>query len=302
MIKLVSRRRVVSVDGVEVVVEERFNVLFGVWVRISPRRAGKPIAYAGAGVESAHRCPFCYPNVLTDTPTPRSSRGNAFAFPNRYPFADRHMVAVPNAYRHATSLSDVSMGDFVDAVSLIFDSVGPRAYIGFNYLPHAGASQPHVHLQAVGAGRLATSHAIMNRRCRLFARRGVKIIDELISAEVSGGRLVAERSWGIAVASFAPRLEGEVLVALRDWDADAVGSAMYTIARALDEAYPGWGINAVAYPPTSCLPPLVSVVLRRPGPSSDVAFMELLLGEPIATIVPEEHAETLRRTLITLNL
>ena len=272
-------------------------------MRIAASRASKPVAYSahmsGAGPTD---CPFCYPNVLSATPEPRYSRGRTFIFLNKYPFGEGHMVVVPDAYRHVTSVVELSVEDFAVAISLVFDYVGSRAYIGFNSSPAAGASQPHIHLQVLRAGRPASEHAVMDRRCRAYAKRGVNLASELVRLESAGGRVVVERWWGTAFASFAPRFEGEVLAILGGWDPARVGSALYTLVRSLSEAYPGWGINAVAYPPTSCLPPIVSAVLRRPGPSSDIGFLELLLGEPVVTLVPEHHAERLRATVARLGL
>jgi len=131
----------------------RRETLTGLSCRISSERIKRGIDQACSIEYSPEGCPFCGGNLTSDTPVFADGRrilvGESVTFPNLYPFAEWHTVTV--IYREHT-VSTFSMEQVADAFTGQLESLeGHDGYpsINWNFLPSAGASLAHPHLQGL---------------------------------------------------------------------------------------------------------------------------------------------------------
>ena len=131
----------------------RRETLTGLMCRISPARMERHIDAAPVMPTSDEGCPFCPGTLETSTPTfedgSRIRRGKSVTFPNLYPFAAHHVVTVITP-EHAPDRFDRK--NLTDAISGTVEALirfPGYASINWNYLPSAGASIFHPHLQGI---------------------------------------------------------------------------------------------------------------------------------------------------------
>jgi len=131
----------------------RRDSLTGLSCRISSERIKRRIDLPPSISYHAQGCPFCPEQVLTGTPVfPNGSRilrGESVTFPNLYPFAAWHTVTVITRSHDPGELSKTQL---TDAFSAQVESLqGQDGYpsINWNFLPSAGASLAHSHLQGL---------------------------------------------------------------------------------------------------------------------------------------------------------
>ena len=165
--------------------EVRFDPLTGDTARIchfSLDRAPS-IDFSEAIEATREGCPFCPDRVLEVTPrfepnlvsAGRVSRGEAVVFPNLFPYDDHSAITVVSR-AHAMALADMPQAILADAfaASIEFlrcvdsahaDSDPPSfPLITWNFLPPAGGSQFHPHLQVI--------HTTPSRECHAPPVRG----------------------------------------------------------------------------------------------------------------------------------
>jgi UDPglucose--hexose-1-phosphate uridylyltransferase len=138
-------------DGV---IQYRLEHLTGLRCTISPARLKRRLNGRGAGFASPSAgCPFCPGALESMTPVfPDGKRihvGESVTFPNLYPYAPWHTVTVITAAHEVRSFL---FQQLVDAISGQVQSLaGHQGYpsINWNYLPSAGASIAHPHLQGL---------------------------------------------------------------------------------------------------------------------------------------------------------
>jgi UDPglucose--hexose-1-phosphate uridylyltransferase len=131
----------------------RRETLTGLSCRISSERSKRGIDRSASLEFSPDGCPFCGGNLTSDTPVFADGRrilvGESVTFPNLYPFAEWHTVTVISREH---TVSTFSMEQLVDAFTGQLESLGSHAgyaSINWNFLPSAGASLAHPHLQGL---------------------------------------------------------------------------------------------------------------------------------------------------------
>ena len=134
-------------------IEFREELLTGIRTRICPERLKRGLSTPDIPDYSSSDCPFCPEMVEQVTPVfqggLRIKSGESITFPNLFPFASYHVVTViTNAHTVSRftshQISDALVGQF-EALRDSEDYVS----INWNYLPSAGASLPHPHLQGL---------------------------------------------------------------------------------------------------------------------------------------------------------
>lgn len=151
----------------------------------------------------------------------RIVRGEAVLFPNLFPLAGFHaVVRVGNA--HYRELKDFPPSLLYDALSASLDfirrchAVNPETAfftINANYLPPAGASVVHPHLQILGSPQPGTHHRSLLDACRDYTGRyGSNYWLDLVDTEWEEGlrniAVIGESRW---LASYAPLGVHEVI-------------------------------------------------------------------------------------------
>jgi UDPglucose--hexose-1-phosphate uridylyltransferase len=129
----------------------------GLRCRISPDRLKRQIDQALLVPSTSDGCPFCPGTVLTVTPTfPDGSRiqfGESVTFPNLYPFGEGHVVTVITKDHFVEKFSRQQIVDALHGQMTALLPVGGYASINWNYLPSAGASLLHPHMQGLADSR-----------------------------------------------------------------------------------------------------------------------------------------------------
>ncbi|MGC2190820.1 MAG: hypothetical protein WA751_00605 [Candidatus Dormiibacterota bacterium] len=174
-------------------------------------------------VESSRAgCPFCPERLFQVTPLlpptiakeGRIQRGEATLFPNISPY-DRHSVVVTLTKEHFLPADQMTEGQLADGLlasiqyfrSLPRVRRGTYSVITWNYMPPAGATQVHAHLQAFSTNRPGSLLEEEVRRSRQFWRRHQHPYwQELAQAEeLSGERFVARSRHTVWLTAFVSR-------------------------------------------------------------------------------------------------
>jgi galactose-1-phosphate uridylyltransferase len=134
--------------------EERYT---GLRCRISPDRLNRHIDQELYLPMDSAKCPFCRDNIFSVTPVfsngKRIIRGESVTFPNLFPFGEGHVVTV---ITHDHFVEFFTPQQIVDALSGQVEAlrqVDGYASINWNYLPSAGASLVHPHMQGLSEAR-----------------------------------------------------------------------------------------------------------------------------------------------------
>jgi len=285
---------------------------------------------------SAVNCPFCpgavdkvTPRFLEDMlPEGRLRHGAAVLFPNLFPYDDVSAVAVISE-RHFHPLEDIPKQIIVDGITIARkflrrieaghrESADPGyGIVVWNYLPPAGASQVHPHMQVVHTTNpgntlrreLAAEKAYREKYGRTY------VADLLAMEQAEGARWIGKSgsvSWytpyvptgllGDCVGVFPGR---STLTALSDAEIADFAAGLRQVLR----YFAGlglWSFNLMFFPasmgstadehwltarivPRFYLNPVLHV--------SDVAYPQLLMGERLAMVYPEQTAASLRDSM-----
>ena len=131
----------------------RRETLTGLSCRISSERSKRGIDRSASPEFSPEGCPFCGGSLTSATPCFTDGKriivGESVTFPNLYPFAEWHTVTVISREHR---VSRFSAGQLADAFTGQAESLAGHdgyASINWNFLPSAGASLAHPHLQGL---------------------------------------------------------------------------------------------------------------------------------------------------------
>jgi UDPglucose--hexose-1-phosphate uridylyltransferase len=135
------------------VIEFRIENLTGISSRISPERLKRGIGIVTVPVYSSEDCPFCPSRIDEMTPVfPDGSKirvGESVTFPNLYPFATYHVVTVITRDHNVTAFTPGQLSNALSGQVLALKDKPGYKSINWNYLPSAGASLPHPHMQGL---------------------------------------------------------------------------------------------------------------------------------------------------------
>jgi LAO/AO transport system ATPase len=279
-------------------------------------------------------CPFCPERIEAITPRypdaliagGRMRRGEAVLFPNLFPYDDVSAIVVMS-HAHFVPMHALPPRMIADSLALARDFIGEAAksmagrecygIVTWNYMPPSGASQVHPHMQVIVTD---TPGNALKRELRAEGefqeRHGLAYPGVLVDSEKqNGSRIVLEEG---AITWWAPFCPVGML-----GDAQAVFARRHTLGDCGDaeiEAFAGtlsrlaaayarlgqWGFNLTLFPDaegersgrhwlTARLLP--RFYLHPQLHNSDVAYLQLLLGEKFGMVFPEEHAAALRGLL-----
>jgi UDPglucose--hexose-1-phosphate uridylyltransferase len=292
----------------------REEILTGLTCRISSERIKRGIDQACSIESSPEGCPFCSENLLSETPVFPDGRrilvGESVTFPNLFPFAEWHTVTVISRDHRVSSFSTEQL---IDAFTGQLESLrGHDGYasINWNFLPSAGASLAHPHLQGLvdslpsplAARYLAGSEEYRREHGRMYG-------DDLRKAERESGRVLidGEILWfanpvplgekeirGILPISHLTELEPfleDLACGLLDVIAfyGELGTHAFNFSLFLDKEGCDHGFSAFCS------------IIARINPNqysmSDSSFMERLHLEPVILTMPEELARMYREKM-----
>jgi UDPglucose--hexose-1-phosphate uridylyltransferase len=297
-----SVREVVTSRGTLQYREEHFT---GLRCRISPDRLKRQIDQTLYLPPNADSCPFCRDAVFSVTPTfPNGSRlirGESVTFPNLFPFGEGHVVTVITCEHNVTVFSRQQIVDALHSqVEALRFSKG-YASINWNFLPSAGASLVHPHMQGLSDSRPSRIVDCYITASEQYRREtGRNYWDAVAEEEKSSDRYLFgdEMPW---FAHAVPVGEREVRGLLPISTIDEMESYIDLTAQGILEIislYRKLGTYAFNMSlffdnkgndngfRTFCS--MISRINPNPSSTSDSAFMERLHLEPVILTLPED--------------
>lgn len=297
-----SVREVVTSRGM---LQYRTEHLTGLRCRISPDRLKRQIDQSIYLPSNADGCPFCRDAVMTVTPTfPDGNRvilGESVTFPNLFPFGEGHIVTVLTR-EHA--VVNFSRQQIVDALLSQIEALGRAdgyASINWNFLPSAGASLVHPHMQGLSdshPSRIVDAYFAASEQYRKKQGRNywdvVREQERVSDRYLFGDEIlwsahavpVGEREVrGILPITTLDEMENytdlmargilEIISLYRE-----LGTFAFNMSIFFDKCGNDHGFRAFCS--------MISRINPNPSSTSDSAFMERLHLEPVIMTLPED--------------
>jgi len=297
-----SVREVVTSRGT---LQYREEHLTGIRCRISPDRLKRKIDQTVYIPSNAEGCPFCRDAVFSVTPTfpngNRIIRGESVTFPNLFPFGEGHVVTVITR-EHAVAA--FSRQQIVDALLSQIDALRQAdgyASINWNFLPSAGASLVHPHMQGLSdscPSRIVDVYITASEQYR--REQGRNYWEAVMEEEKSSDRYLFgdEMLWsahavpvgerevrGILPISTLDEMENYVDLAARGILEiislyRKLGTYAFNMSLFFDKGGCDHGFRAFCS--------MISRINPNPSSTGDSAFMERLHLEPVILTLPED--------------
>jgi UDPglucose--hexose-1-phosphate uridylyltransferase len=303
---------VTEIPGKTHSLELREEILTGQRCKISPERLNRRLDAVFSPPAPPENCPFCPDLIGSVTPTfsdgKRICIGESVTFPNLFPFAAWHTVTVVTRdhYREAFSKSEIRDALLGQIASL--ERASGYKSINWNYLPSAGASIAHPHLQGMADYRPpALAEKYMAAGGAYALRTGRSYWDDLRDHEQDTPRYLFgdELFW---YAHFVPLGEREVRCIMPISRFEEFGSfvddftegllSMIRLYRSLGT----YAFNLSVFFEReknnhfSAFCSMISRINPNPSSTSDTAFMERLHLEPVILTLPEDVGRSYRKT------
>lgn len=278
-------------------------------------------------------CPFCPERVEAVTPRypetlvagGRRARGEALLFPNLFPYDD--VSAIVSMQRaHFAPMDALRPAMIADALMLARDfirearaAVPGEAFgiVTWNYMPPSGASQVHPHMQVIVTDTPGNAlRRELEAEAGFFERHGVPWSSVLLQAERTARvRFVLEEgpvTWWVPFCPLGMLGDAQALVAGRATLGECSDAEIETFARTFARIAAGyarlgiWSFNLTLFPQAEGSNAGTHWLVARFLPrfyldpqlhNSDVAYLQLLLGEKFGMLRPEAHAAELRAAI-----
>lgn len=310
--------------------EKRYDPLTGRLVRIFPFRkiAFPRHDWTPFAEESRQRfCPFC-PGVLENAaprfaedfiPGGRLQVGRSVLVPNLHPY-ENHSTVVVMTPEHYLSMQDIDPGVIRDSmeVSLKYLKVvaekDPKnsrySSINWNYMPYAGGSLIHPHLQVIsGPEPCNLDGDMISSAAAYYDRYGRVFWDDLVEAEKGGERDLGSTGGVHWLISFAPLALGDITAVVRGCPTirEVGGGHLDELAAGFKKVISYYdSVNIPAFNMAiyfagredrgfCCTARLVGRFTIFPLVGSDVSNMQLLHHDPWTLCVPEVTAGDLKK-------
>ena len=287
------------------ILQYREENLTGPRCRISPERLKRHIDQTFRVPEGSGTCPFCRENIFSITPTfadgNRILKGESVTFPNMFPFAEWHTVTVITRDHSVPAFTRQHIADALMAQTESLLRFDGYPSINWNFLPSAGASIVHPHMQGIADQRPTWMTERYLSACEEYHKKhGNRYWDAVQEQERSSDRYLFgdEILWS---AHAVPVGEREVrgilpIASLIEMDPyidllargilevlsfyRALGTYAFNMSVFFDKAGKDNGFRAFCS--------LVSRINPNPASMSDSAFMERLHFEPVIMTLPED--------------
>ncbi|MDD1696410.1 MAG: galactose-1-phosphate uridylyltransferase [Methanoregula sp.] len=295
-------REVVTSRGTLQYREELFT---GLRCRISPDRLKRQIDQKVNFPSNAEGCPFCRDSVFSVTPTfqngSRLIRGESVTFPNLFPFGEGHVVTVITREHAVMTFSNQQIVDALLSQADALKFANGYASINWNYLPSAGASIVHPHMQGLSDSSPSRIVDCYVTACEQYRKeKGGNYWDAVAAEEKCSDRYlfgeeilwyahavpVGEREVrGLLPISTINELESYVdLVAKGILEIISLYRKLGTFAFNMSLFFDKKGNDHEFR--TFCS--MISRINPNPSSTSDSAFMERLHLEPVILTLPED--------------
>ena len=287
------------------VIEYRQEQISGIRCKISPERLNRRLDVAYVPPTLIPPCPFCPGQVEEVTPCfpggTRIVRGESLTFPNLFPYAEMHTVTVITRAHHVEEFKPRQVSDALEGMVESLEEHEGYASLNWNYLPSAGASIAHPHLQGLADRRPpALAERYLEGGFRYLLEHGHSYWDDFLCAERTGPRYLFgdEVCW---LAQAVPLGEREVrailpISCMNDFEPyietfvkgllsilsmyRSLGTHAFNMSLFFDRPGASRGFSAFCS--------VISRINPNASSTSDSAFMERLHQEPVILTLPEE--------------
>ncbi len=270
-------------------------------------------------------CPFCPDNIAKITPkfnpqlfgSERYRVGEAVCFPNAFPYDENGAVTVMTE-KHFVSIDEITPGIISDAITCCVEFLAdvrkgqPEAVyqsINWNYLPDAGSSILHPHLQ-ITASSLPTNY--YSDVLRSINCNGGSLFHELADTEQRiGERFLSRESFFSWMIAFAPEGVFDVMAVSHEYfePVDLKGHRLEELVNGICRSISfisrkriiSYNMSLFFLLGNSRFIPHMRLCPRTTVPPLDtceINYMKMLHNEPMSTMKPEAVAEELRKIWI----
>lgn len=288
--------------------EEQFT---GFRCRISPDRSKRHVLQPPTPQSDTGDCPFCRDRLFTVTPVfPDGCRvihGESVTFPNMFPFGQGHVVTVITKEHQVDTFSRQQIADALSGQIEALQKYDGYPSINMNFLPSAGASMAHPHMQGLCDIRPSRVMELYLHAGRQYQHHdGKNYWEALVDEEKGSGRYLFgdDIMWS---AHAVPCGEREVrgilpIASLSELDSytdllaqgilevlafyRSMGTYAFNMSIFFDKTGENNGFHAFCS--------LISRINPNPASMSDSAFMERMHCEPVIMTPPEEMGELYR--------
>jgi galactose-1-phosphate uridylyltransferase len=283
----------------------------GLRCKISPERVKRHIDQSILPHADPSGCPFCLENVFAVTPTFSDKRrviqGESITFPNLFPFAEWHTVTVITRQHMVLEFSLRQISDALSAQIETLRRFEGYPSINWNFLPSAGASLVHPHMQALADRKPSPIAKIyLNANANYHKDHNESYWDGVKRQEYNSERYLFgdEIFWyahpvplgekeirGILPISSIGDLENYVDRLARDMLTvislyRKLGTLAFNMSVFFDKTGEDHGVSAFCT--------FISRINPNPQSTSDSAFMERLHLEPVILTLPEDLGKSFR--------
>ena len=287
------------------ILQHRREHLTGFRCRISPERLKRHIDQALFLPDSSDGCPFCRDRIFSVTPTfadnTRIILGESVTFPNLFPFGDWHTVTVITEEHTVDTFTHRQVADALRAQVVSLKKFDGYPSINWNFLPSAGASLVHPHMQGISDRAPPLVIERYRSACEQYRKKtGNNYWDAVREQERASDRYLFgdEIIWS---AHAVPLGEREVRGLLPVTSLDELENYVDLLAQEILEVltlYKKLGTHAFNMAiffdkndvgcDARAFCSLISRINPNPSSTSDSAFMERLHLEPVIMTLPED--------------
>lgn len=263
-------------------------------------------------------CPFCPEFIEAVTPKfptgrlrERYARGESLCFPNAFP-SDENAAVTVMTHAHYLALGDFSADLLGDALACCLEYLAdlgtaqPEAVfqsVNWNYMPLAGGSIIHPHLQVSASTTPTNYYARMHGLLQAYqAGHGSSYWEDLIRRERQiGERFIAQAGHMAWLVAFAPLGVFDIVGVMdRAYRPDEIDAAvMHDLVSGIRNALRYidtlnmYSLNLALYflPGNGLFTPHVRICPRVSIPplgTSQINYMRMLHNEPMTTLKPED--------------
>ena len=264
------------------------------------------------------RCSPRYPEYLLTEG--RLVRGEAALFPNLFPVAPYHAVVMVGE-KHGRLLNDFPSSLLFDAfrvsvefIKRCFQSDPEARYftINLNFMPPAGASVVHPHVQIVGSPVATTHHALLLERSKSYHQDNASCywLDLVESEQEGGERWLGQIGPSRWFTAFSPIGVNEVNALwpgasnFMEWDDEDIGAMAEGVRRALltyhELKFSTFNLSCfsgplgVSSPDFRCFLRLINRQNMTRHYRTDDYFLQKLLKNELIIYPPEQLASLVR--------
>jgi UDPglucose--hexose-1-phosphate uridylyltransferase len=291
----------------------REEKLTGYRCRISPDRSKRHHPQPLSIPPDTGDCPFCRDRIFSVTPVfadgKRILRGESVTFPNLFPFGQDHVVTVITRDHWVDVFSRQQMADALSGQVEALRQYDGYASINMNFLPSAGASLVHPHMQGlcdVRPSQVMERYLIAGRKYQ--DHYGRNYWEELKNEERISERYLfgEEILWSAHAVPCGEREVRGILPVASLIEIDPyidllsrgilevlsfyrnLGTYAFNMSVFFDRTGDGQGFHAFCS--------LISRINPNPASMSDSAFMERMHFEPVIMTLPEDMGALYRNT------